>query len=170
MAQMLHIRHENITRLGFSRRQLARQLDADMVFSRDQPVPHTYVDADPAAAFTMRERQVNRVTQIIEPVEIIARPFFAEQDVNYAAVVEIRVTRQRRRTVLAKKHEYEPQILFGRIAADLDLRLERRVFARLFDALPRRFIFPAVIETAYAIALHRARRELLTPIRAAKRA
>ena len=47
-----------------------------------------------------------------------------------------RMARQRRRRAIAEKREDEPQVHFGGIAANLDLRFERRILAGLLDALP----------------------------------
>src|SRR5687768_140417 len=112
---------------------------------------------------------MNRIAQVIEPVEIVARPFLAQQHVNNTSGVEIRVARERRRTAFAQICEDEPEILFGRIAANLDLRLEGLVFARLFDTLARSIIFPPVIKTSNTVILDPTRRELRSAMRAPKR-
>ena len=84
----------------------------------------------------MGERHMNRIAQVIEPVEIIAGPFFAQQHIDDATGVKIRVAGKRRSRAITKKHEYEPEILFGRIAANLIFDLERLILAGLLDALP----------------------------------
>src|SRR5438105_869912 len=86
---------------------------------------------------------------------------------DYAFQLHAGVVRRRRSLAVAQISEDQAQVLDDRIALDLDLWRERRIFQRRLDTLARSVVLPAVVAAADLIAFDPADRKLCAAVSAA---
>src|SRR5262245_30450449 len=98
----------------------------------------------------MSERDVGLVDAIFKRAEIIAVPD-VRAHIHHSFRVQLWIARERRGHTFTQIREDKPQILLRGVAPDFYFGIKTFVLRRLFNALSRAVIFPAVIETTNTI-------------------
>ncbi len=119
-------------------------------------------------AVAMRKRQVRRVAGILQMLEIVAWPEQIRKGIQNTFDFKVGITWERRRFAFAKVGKDQSEVFLCWAASDADLLRERLLLGRLFDALARAVVFPAVIHASEAIAFDPSGRELRSAMSAAK--